>query len=320
MKAIRVHQFGAPSVLEVQTVEDPMPGPNEVLVRVEAAGVNPVDTYIRSGQYGRLPELPFTPGFDGAGRVEAVGPDVTRFAPDDRVYLTGSRTGTAAELAIAAEAQVHALPGNVTGEQGAAIGIPYVTAYRALFQLAEAEAGETVLVHGASGGVGLAAVQLAADAGLTVVGTAGSEEGRKLVAEQGAVHVLDHGAEGYLEEVKALNGGEGVNVVLEMLANQNLSGDLQVLAPFGRVIIIGSRGAVEIDPRHLMLGDATVRGMLVFNASDEELNRIHEQLFSLLSEGRISPVVGRRFPLEEAPEAHRVQMEEPALGKIILLP
>src|SRR2546423_3506162 len=174
MKAIRVHEFGAPTVMRLEEVTEPQAGAGQVVVRVTAAGVNPVDAYISSGMYPRKPELPYTPGSDGAGVVEAVGPEVKRVSVGERVYLAGAISGTYAERALCLEAHVHTLPASLSFAQGAAMGVPYATAYRALFDRAQAQPGETVLVHGASGGVGIAAVQLARAAGLKVIGTGGT--------------------------------------------------------------------------------------------------------------------------------------------------
>src|SRR5438552_7031959 len=177
MKAICVHEFGGPDVLRLEEVPTLRPGPGEMLVRMHAVGINPVETYIRAGTYGRLPELPYTPGNDGAGVVEQVGADVSEFKAGDHVYTAGSISGTYAEFALCKKEQVHPLPANVSFAQGAAMGTPYATAYRGLLQRAEAKPGETVLVHGASGGVGTVAVLLAGARGLRVVGKAGSDEG-----------------------------------------------------------------------------------------------------------------------------------------------
>ncbi|HTE20407.1 MAG TPA: NADPH:quinone reductase, partial [Armatimonadota bacterium] len=192
MKAIQVREFGEPSVMMLAEVPDPRPGVGEVVVRIGACGVNPVDTYIRSGAYARKPPLPYTPGTDAAGVVAAVGEGVSSVSIGERVYTSGTLSGTYAELALCTAAQVHPLPEDVSFAQGAAVNVPYATAYRALFQKAHAQPGESVLVHGASGGVGVAAVQLARAHGLTVIGTGGTEEGRRMVEEQGAHHVLDH--------------------------------------------------------------------------------------------------------------------------------
>src|SRR5205814_88490 len=238
----------------------PRPGLGQVLVLMHAIGVNPVETYIRAGTYARLPELPYTPGNDGAGVVEQVGADVSEFKAGDRVYTAGSVTGAYAEFALCKKEQVHPLPANVSFAQGAAMGTPYATAYRGLFQRADAKPGETVLVHGASGGVGTAAVQLARARGLRAFGTAGSDEGRKLVREQGADEVFDHRAPEHFIQIMNATGGRGVDVILELLANVNLGKDLTILAKGGRVAIIGSRGRVEIDPRDVMQRVVDLRG------------------------------------------------------------
>lgn len=320
MKAIRVREFGAADVMRLEDVPDPRPAATQLVVRVRAAGVNPVDAYIRSGAYARTPELPYTPGTDAGGTVEAVGANVRRFRVGDRVYTDASATGTYAELALCEEANVHALPEQITFAQGASLGVPYVTAHRALFGRAQARAGETVLVHGATGGVGIATVQLARAAGLTVIGTGGTEEGRQLVAREGAHHVLDHRAENYLSELTALTEGRGVDVIVEMLANVNLDRDLGVLARFGRVVVVGNRGRVEIDPRQAMGRDASIHGMTAFNISPEERASIHAALRAGLESGTLRPVVRVELPLAEAARAHEEVMKSGAFGKIVLVP
>lgn len=319
MQAIRVHQFGDPEVMQVEEVPTPSPGPGQVLVRVHASGVNPVDTYIRSGSYGPV-AMPYTPGKDAAGTVETIGEGVTWVKVGDRVYSAGTISGAYAAMALCAETQVHPLPAHVTFAQGAAVGVPYATAYRALFQRAQAQPAETVLVHGASGGVGIASVQLARAAGLRVIGTAGTERGKQLVLDHGAHHVLDHKQPGYLKQLTALTDGRGVDVVLEMLANVNLANDLTVLAKGGRIVVIGCRGSIEINPRDAMSRDATILGMLVMNASAAETTQIHAALVSGLENTTLRPVVGRELPLAEAAQAHRAVMVPGAYGKIVLVP
>ncbi len=320
MKAIRVHQFGGPEVMRLEDVPELSPGRGEVVVNIAAAGVNPVETYIRSGMYARKPPLPYTPGSDGGGTVAAVGASVTRFKSGDRVYTAGSLSGTYAQQALCTETQVHPLPEKVSFAQGAMMGVPYGTAYRALFQRACAVPGETVLVHGATGAVGIAAVQLARAAGMIVIGTGGSERGRALVEREGAHHVLDHGAAGYLDQLLTLTGGRGVDVILEMLANINLGKDLTVLGLHGRVIVIGSRGNVEINPRDTMGRDAEIRGMTLFNTSEAEMASIHAGLVAGLENGTLRPVIGKEFPLVEAARAHDAVMSPGAYGKIVLVP
>jgi NADPH2:quinone reductase len=317
MQAIVVNQFGGPDVLSLQTVPDPSPAPGQVLMRVRACGVNPVDTYIRSGTYARKPTLPYIPGTDIGGEVVAVGEGVARVKKGDRVYAFAVNGGSA-ELAVADEWQVRPLPDRVTFQQGAAIGVPYATAWRALFIRAGAKAGETVLVHGASGGVGVAAVQLARAHGMTVLGTAGSDEGLRLVREQGAHHVLNHRDADYLQQVASFTGGRGVDVVLEMLANVNLDKDLDVIAMHGRIVVIGNRGRIEIDPRKSMGKDATILGMTLFNATREEFHQIHAGIVAGLESGTLRPAIAKEMPLANAANAHIAVMEPGALGKIVL--
>ncbi|HUJ75482.1 MAG TPA: NADPH:quinone reductase, partial [bacterium] len=204
--------------------------------------------------------------------------------------------------------------------QGAAVNVPYATAYRALFQRAQAQPGETVLVHGASGGVGVASVQMARAAGMFVIGTAGTEKGRRLVAEQGAHHALDHGVPGYLDQIMKITRGRGVDLVLEMLANVNLGKDLTLLAPRGRVVVIGSRGPVEINPRDTMRRDASILGFTLLNATRQELASIHAALVAGLESGTLRPIVGQEMPLAEAARAHQAVMEPGAYGKVVLIP
>jgi NADPH2:quinone reductase len=314
-----VRAFGGPEVMVLENLPDLHAGAKQVLVRVKAAGVNPTDTYTRSGT-SRKPPLPYTPGIDAAGIVEAVGEGVTRVQVGARVYISHSITGAYAEQALCDEYQVHPLPDKVTFAQGAGVNVPYATAYRALFQLAIATPGEFVLVHGASGGVGVAAIQLARASGLRVIGTAGSEQGRKLATEQGAHHVLDHHAPNYLDQLQPLTQGHGVDVILEMLANVNLDKDLKMLSMGGRVVVIGSRGRIEIDPRDAMMRDASILGMLLFNATPEESFTIHSALYAGLENGTLRPIVGKEIPLAEAPRAHHEVMEPNAYGKIVLIP
>jgi NADPH2:quinone reductase len=320
MKAIRVHEFGGPEVMKLEEVPDLTAGPGQVVVSVKAVGVNPVESYIRTGTYYLKPPLPYTPGMDAAGTVKTVGEGVESVEVGERVYLAGTLSGAYAEQALCNSSQVHRLPERVSFAQGAGVNVPYATAYRALYNRAHGQPGETVLVHGASGGVGIAAVQMARAGGLTVIGTAGTEKGRKLVLEQGAHYAMDHCKEGYFEEIMALTKGRGVDVILEMLANVNLARDLTLLALRGRVVVIGNRGSIEINPRATMQRDLSILGLTLLNATKEELVGIHAALVAGLESGTLNPVVGREMPLADAPHAHRAVMEPGAYGKIILIP
>ncbi len=320
MKAIVVRQFGGPEVLELQDIPRPQPGPGEVLVRIRAAGVNPADTYMRSGAYAKKPALPYTPGTDGAGVVEAVGGGVTALEPGDRVYTATTLTGTCAQYALATESQLHPLPERVSFSQGGGLYVPYATAVNALDSIARARPGETLLVHGASGGVGIAAVQYAKARGLVVVGTAGTDRGRDLVLREGAYRVLDHRAAGYQDEAMKITGGCGFDVILEMLANVNLGADLRLLAPRGRVVVIGSRGEATINPRELMSREAAIMAMMLWNVTPEQANVAHAAIIAGLEAGTLRPVVGLELPLAQAAQAHRKVMEAGAYGKIVLIP
>jgi len=320
MKGIRVHDFGPPEVMNMEELEDLSPGPGEVVVSVKAAGVNPVDTYIRSGAYQSDLKLPYTPGLDAAGVIRAVGEGVRHRSVNQRVYVAFSHSGTYAEQVLCGEFQTHPLPDGISFSQGAALGVPYGAAYRALFQRAHTLAGETVLVHGASGGVGIAAVQLARAAGARVIGTAGSDRGRELVLAQGAHYVLNHREPGYLDALRELTCQRGVDVILEMLANVNLDQDLLALATGGRVVVIGSRGRVEIDPRYAMAREAAILGMVLFNADKKEQSSMHAAIVAGLENGALRPVVSTELPLAEAAAAHHAVMEASTFGKIVLIP
>jgi NADPH2:quinone reductase len=252
--------------------------------------------------------------------VEAIGANVEEFKVGDRVYIGGTKSGAYAELALCDAAQIYNLPDALSFAQGAAIHVPYATAYRALFLRGAAKAGETLLVHGATGGVGIAAVQLGVSHGLTVFGTGGTAEGRQLVKEQGASEVFDHHAPGYLEAIKAATDGEGVDIILEMLANVNLGNDLGLLARNGRVVVVGNRGTVEINPRDTMSRDAAILGMTLLNASAQELRSIHSALGEGFRDGSLKPIIGQETPLAEAARAHREIMEGGAQGKMVLVP
>ena len=319
MKAIRVHQFGGPEVLKLDEIPTPKPAAGQVLVRVHAAGVNPYDTYMRAGTYPVKPPLPYTPGSDAAGSIEAVGEGVKNVKAGDRVYTAKTVSGAYAEYALALEGQVHPLPQKISFAQGSGVWVPYGTAYHALHHSAEARAGETVLIHGASGGVGSAAAQMARAMGLTVLGTAGTSKGLELAKREGAHQVFDHSKAGYHEEILKATGGRGADIVLEMLANVNLAHDLKLLATRGRVIVIGNRGEITINPRELMARRASIRAFTLWGITPEEEKEIHAGLIAGLEDGTLRPVVGKELPLAEAPRAHKEILEPGAHGKIALI-
>ena len=318
MKAIRVHEFGGPEVLKLEEVGTPKPSAGQVLVRIHAAGVNPYDTYMRAGTYALKPPLPYTPGSDAAGVIEAVGDGVKKVKRGDRVYTAKTLTGAYAEYALALEEQVHQLPTKIDFKQGAGIWVPYGTAYHALYHSAKAHASETALVHGASGGVGIAALQIARAMGLKILGTAGTPKGLEVAKEEGAHQVFDHRQAGYQEEILQATDNRGVDIILEMLANVNLSNDTKLLANNGRVIVIGSRGEVTINPRELMGRRASIRAFTLWAITAAEEADIHAGLFAGLENGTLRPIVGKKFLLADAVRAHKEILEPGAAGKIVL--
>jgi len=320
MKAIQVQQFGGPEVLQLQEVPTPKPGPGQALVRVHAAGVNPYDTYMRNGTYAIKPPLPYTPGSDAAGIVEAVGEGVTRVKSGDRVYTAKTLTGAYAEYALALESQLNPLPSKISFAQGAGLWVPYGTAYTALEHHAHARPGEILLMHGASGGVGTAAVQFGRAMGMKVFGTASTAKGRELVKKEGAHEVFDHTQPGYAEEILNATGGKGVDVLLEVLANVNMATDLKLLAQNGRLIIIGNRGEITINPRELMARRATARGFTLWAATSTEEVEIHAAIAAGLENNTLRPIVGKELPLKDAAQAHVDILAPGAHGKIVLVP
>jgi NADPH2:quinone reductase len=320
MKAIHVHEFGPPENMLLEDLQDPVPGPGEVVVRIHAVGVNPVDVYIRSGDFFPRPGLPYIPGMDAAGVVESIGEGVKRVAVGERVYVGRTLSGSYAEKALCRDTQVYRLPNRLSFKEGAGIGVAYAAAYHGLFNRALAKEGETILVHGADGGVGIAAVQLARSAGLKIFGTCGSERGEQLVKEQGAHYVFNHHSPEHFREILDATEGHGVDVILEMLANVNLGKDLPILAQNGRVVVIGSRGSVEINPRDIMSRNGSILGMVLLKLSDDELLNIHNNLEAGLEKGTLTPVIGREFPISEASRSHHEIIESLSYGKIILIP
>lgn len=317
MKAIRVHDFGGPEVLKLEDVPDPEPAAGQVVVTIKAVGVNPVETYVRSGKYTSVPQLPYTPGTDAAGVVESVGEGVANVKPGDRVWTTGTISGAYAEKALCDQSQIHPLPDKLTFQQGASVNVPSAAAWRALFPRGQAQPAEVLLVHGATGAVGISAVQLARAAGLTVIGTAGNASGKEFVLQQGAHHAVDHGD---VEGIKKLTpDAKGVNLILEMLANVNLEKDLEMLVPHGRVVVVGSRGKVEIDPRMTMTGEKDIRGMSVPNATPAERRAMDCALQAALENGVLKPVVSKEIPLAQAADAHEEVVSSHAPGKIVLV-
>jgi NADPH:quinone reductase len=324
MKAIQVAQFGGPEKLVYSDIEDFDTRKGEVCVRLYAAGVNPSDTYTITGTYAfSMPRLPYIPGLDGAGIVEAVGEEVKNVSVGDRVFIASlarsKSTGTFAEKIVCDSNLVHSLPDHVSFEQGAALGVPALTAYRALFQRACLKPGQTVLIHGASGGVGLQVVQMAKSHGAKVIGTASKSEGKKLVLQAGADIVIDHVTEETIAEVLALTDGKGPDVIIEFLANKNLETDLKLIAAFGKIVIIGNRGSIEINPRLAMQKECDILATALWNAPNDEYEQCLHGVIGMLNSGALRPIIGTTLPLQQAVLAFEQLEKETGNGKLVLV-
>ncbi|MEE6210034.1 NADPH:quinone reductase [Salarchaeum sp. III] len=318
MRAVRFHETGGSDVLRVEDVATPTPGPDEVLVRVEAAGVNPVDTYSRRGKR-EPPAFPMTPGADLAGVVEAVGANVTEFSEGDRVFGTGlgrTQQGTYAEYAVARPGQLAGLPDGVSYAEGAAVALVGVTAWRALVDHAGLDPAETCLVHGGSGGVGHVAVQIADAAGATVVTTANEEYGHSL-PELGADVVLDYARADLADAV--VEAGRP-DVILDHRLDEYLDLDAAVAAQGARVVGIGNTApeAGFADVTAARRAELTVSLMSMFNTPD--LSAVLARLARLLSAGQLAPEVSRTYDLDEADAAQHAVLHDSVFGKLVITP
>ena len=323
MRAIRVQSFGGPEVLKLQ---ESLPLPElvskQVLISVKSVSINPADTYIRSGQYSRLPSLPYTPGNDCSGVIERVGDDVTRFQPGDRVFSLRTVTGSYSSYTVCEVDYVNALPDCLAFSEGACLGIAYYTAYRALVLVGAAKPGQLVLVHGASGGVGTACLQLCKLMGVRGIGTAGTPDGEKAALISGAESVVNHRQGNYVDTLRQLSEANGgFDVIIENAAHVNLDTDLDLVGNKGVVVVVGSKGmsAVQMVPRKLMGKECRVTGMLLWNVTPDELTQSHAAILAGVRSGILRPVISHEFKLAEADRAHEQLMSgKGAAGKIVL--
>lgn len=324
MRAICVNEFGDANVLQLENASDPTPSANEVVIDMMAAGVNPADTYMRTGNYAIKPELPYTPGGDAAGVISAIGANVTAVSVGDRVAtgtaFSAARLGCYAEKILRNENDIIAIPDGLSFSQATALGVSYPTAHHGLFNRGRLTANDTVFIHGASGSVGTSAIQLAKRAGAKVIGSAGTEAGLTLIKALGADLAVDHTSKGYADEVMAFTNGNGVALILEMLANVNLATDLDLAAKFGRIVIIGNRGEITINPRATMMKELDVMGMALWNLTPEQIKPIMDDLIAGISDGSLKPITGKEMPLADAAKAHEYVLAPGAHGKVILVP
>ena len=325
MKAIQVTSFGGPEVLEYVDLEEPQIESQEVKVKLKAAGLNPSEAYVLTGNYAFYqPDLPFTPGFDGSGIVEEVGDEVQGLKAGDRVFTVGllaqRNTGSYAEKVVVDADCVYPLPDQVSFEEGASLGVPALAAYRALFHVGRLRPGETVLIHGASGAVGNIAVQMARAFGAAVIGTAGADNprGKKIILEAGAHHAISHVTEKNKSELSTITDGKGPDLIIEMLADHNLQTDLEVIKAEGRIVVVGNRGKITIDPRLTMGKESRILGMAVWHMTEADRIESLSAISASLENGTLKPHVGEIYPLSQAQKAHEEILDKAGRGKMIL--
>lgn len=326
MRAVRYHEYGDENVLTLEEdVEKPTPAPDQVLVRIEAASVNPIDTYLREGAVPPATGLPHTGGSDMAGVVETVGDDVTEFEAGDRVFATGlgiSSPGTYAEYTVAPANMLASLPATVSFREGAAAAMAFATAWRALVDRGELSVGDVCLVHGAAGGVGHAAVQVAARAGSYVIGTAREGDPASLARSVGADAVVDYRSDDLASDLEAAADGREIDVALEPHADSNLAADLERLARGGRIVVIGEESPITISSGPSMAAkraDADLRFMSIA-ASPNDQAPILRRVGPRLADERFSVEIDSVFGLDELPAAHDRVLSSGVLGKIVIDP
>ncbi|HQG03339.1 MAG TPA: NADPH:quinone reductase [Thermoleophilia bacterium] len=324
MKAVRIHEHGGPEVLVYEDVPDPEPGPRQVLVRVEAATVNPVDVAVREGRFPTPKQPPKILGSDGAGVVERVGAEVTSVRPGDEVIFSGlgiGSEGSYAEYALIAEAQAVPKPPSLSFVDAAALGMVFPTAYYGLVRRGDLQAGETVLVQGGAGGVGSASIQIAKARGARVLTTVGGAEAADLVRSLGADEVIDYKTEDVVARVKELTDGRGVDLVHELVISANLATDLKLIVKGGRIVCTGEGPSSQVSlPIGEALGvDATLLFMSLNNAGRAGVAAIMREVAAMAADGTVRAVVGATLPLREARRAHEM-LEGEHVGKIVLLP
>lgn len=321
MKAMRAHQLDRPEQLRFEDAPEPQPEAGQVLIRVRAAGVNPADLVRLSGRLGQ-PSLPYIPGTDVCGEVEDVGSGVTHVKKGDRVFGRALSGGYAEKTCLAASEAV-LLPANLSFEEGAAIPIPFYTAYHALHNKAEVKAGETVLVSAGGGGVGVAAIQLAKVAGVRVLTTVGSREKAERTRTLGADGAINYREQDFVAEVLKVTNGKGVDVIIENVAADNFAKDFAAVAVNGRIVLIGTGTGKSADATFGVYGalmkDVTIYGMSLINAGSA-IPQMVTALASLFTGGRIKAIVSKSYPLPDAPEALADLVAGRVFGKLVLIP
>jgi len=323
MKAIRIHSLGGPEVLRYEEVPDPEPGPGQALVRIEAAGLNFIDVYFRTGLY-KGPALPFVLGQEAAGTVAAVGPGVTDLAVGDRVAYTGVH-GAYAKLAAVPAARLVKLPDGVSTRQGAAAMLQGMTAHYLACSTYPLKPGDACLVHAAAGGVGQLLCQIAKLRGARVFGTTSTEEKARLAREAGADEVILYTQQDFAAEAKRLTGGRGVQVVYDGVGKTTFDKSLDSLAPRGMMVLFGASSGPPppFDPSILNTKGSlylTRPSLTHYIAAREELMQRASDVLGWIAEGKLRLSIGLELPLADAAEAHRALEGRKTTGKVLLVP
>ena len=336
MRQVVIPRYGAPDVFELRQLPDPSPGAADLRIRVRAAGINFADILARLGLYPDAPKPPMVVGYEVAGNVDVVGRDVVGFAPGDRVIAL-TRFGGYADTVVVPATQAFHFPGELSDSEAAAVPVNYLTASLALYRMAALAPGETVLVHNAGGGVGIAATQLARLRRATVIGTASAFK-HDALRSFGVDHAIDYRHANVAEEVKKLTRGRGVDVILDPIGGRSFTDSYRMLAPLGRLIIFGLSAAApgekrstwrafhawlstpRFNPMSMINRNRGVFGLHIGHLWDErrQLAPLMQMLISELSAGRLTPVVARTFPLERAADAHRFIQSRLNIGKVVL--
>jgi NADPH:quinone reductase len=323
MKAMVCERFGGPEVLAEREMPDPPPpGSGEIQVKIGARGVQYVDVLMLAGKYQFRPEPPFIPGGEAAGHVVAVGPGVTGFAVGDAV-MSRHTLGALAEMGNAKAVLCDKVPAGLTLAQAGVFRGAYSTAYHALLQRGRMQAGEWVLVHGAAGGIGIAAIQVAKAFGAKVIATAGSEEKRNACLEEGADHAIDYRS-GFVDRVKELTGGRGVDIVYDPIGDKVAEESLRCLAWCGRLLILGflGGGPTNIKSNYLLIKGIDAIGVRIggLNEANPDLAIANMKALIVLAErGRLRPRISHTFRLDQAAEALQVVIDRAVIGKAVLL-
>lgn len=324
MKVVKFEEYGGPEVLQYTESEQPKPKAHEVLIEVKAVGVNYADTARREGKYVVPTELPYIPGSEAAGVVVETGAEVTRFKAGDRVVAL-IESAAYAEYAAIPEQVLTPVPEGVSFEEAVALPLQGLSAYHILKTMGRLEPGETVLIHAAAGGVGTIAVQLAKLFGAgKIIATASTEEKLFHAEKMGATHLVNYSEEGWVQRVKEITDGKGVDVALEMVGGSVFNETLRTLAPFGRLVIFGAASGEQavFAPGQLMKRNQSVIGFFLpqIMRNQELFQKSFQELLEYMNNGQLKLTIGGAYPLEQAADVHKLLQSRKTIGKLVLKP